>query len=134
MDENNKKSDYLFLLRNTDWGHDMPLDQAQAALESMLAWVEEMRTRGVFVAGQPLSPPGKVVSGAAADTSEGPYAESKEIVGGFIIVRTATIGEAEKEARACPVLRLGMTIEVRPLLANCPLGDEIGVQMLVAPL
>lgn len=132
MSEASNGQDFLFLLRNTEWGHDMPPSEALAALESMLGWVEDMRARGIFRAGQPLSPAGRVIRTAKGAAEDGPFAETKEIVGGFIMVRTNSIEEAEQEARKCPVLNLGMYIEVRPLLNNCPLGDELGVQMLVA--
>lgn len=124
-------NEYLLILRNTEWGHDMPVHEAQAALESMLHWVEALNQEGIFVAGQPLGPDGAVVSGSTAEITDGPFAESKEIVGGYIVVRASSLDGALKAAKRCPVLKFGVTVEVRPLLQNCPLADEVGVQMLV---
>ncbi len=52
---------------------------------------------------------------------DGPYVESKEAVGGYLIVRAASLDEATELARGYPALARGVSVEVRPLLLECPI-------------
>ena len=62
------------------------------------------------------SSPGK--GGTIAD---GPFAESKEAVGGYLVLVADDLDEAIEIARSIPTLEYGVTVEVRPLLAECPI-------------
>jgi len=53
--------------------------------------------------------PGNVVT-------DGPYAEIKEILGGYIVVNTASIEEAVELAKGCPILNIGGNVEVRGIV------------------
>jgi hypothetical protein len=48
-------------------------------------------------------------------TTDGPFAESKEIVGGYVLVQASSLSEAIEMARDCPGLDYRMTVEVRPV-------------------
>jgi hypothetical protein len=48
--------------------------------------------------------------------TDGPFAETKEILGGYYLVETATLAEAEAIAAQIPSARLGGTVEVRPVV------------------
>jgi hypothetical protein len=77
----------------------------------------ELRTAGVWVFGGGLLPPDSAtvvrVEGAAATVTDGPFAETKEHLGGFWVIRCADLDQAlawaEKCARACM-----NPVEVRP--------------------
>jgi hypothetical protein len=47
---------------------------------------------------------------------DGPYAEVKEIVGGYLVVKAANLDEAMKLAEACPILSIGGHVEVRAVI------------------
>ena len=48
--------------------------------------------------------------------TDGPYVEMKEMVSGYIIVKTDTIEEAAELAKGCPVLKVGGSVEVRSII------------------
>ncbi len=65
-------------------------------------------------AGQPLEPTGKVVRKDKMIT-DGPYAEAKDLVLGFMIVTARDIDEASALAEGCPLVKGGGNVEVRPV-------------------
>src|SRR5688572_4772628 len=80
-------------------------------------WIREMEGRGVSVTGDRLRPPSEAttvrVRGGEVLVTDGPYAETKEQMGGFDIIECADLDEAIEVASKHPVARFGM-IEVRP--------------------
>ena len=81
------------------------------------AWATKMRNEGRFVGGSRLLDGGKSVSenNGRPVVTDGPYAESKEIVGGFFSITAKDIDEACAVARACPSLQYGGRVEVREI-------------------
>ncbi len=57
--------------------------------------------------------------------TDGPYAEGKEIVGGYFMLAVADLDEATAIARQCPGLPLGMTVEVRQVIGQSPVLPEV---------
>jgi hypothetical protein len=77
-------------------------------------WIGEGMQKGWMLdPGDGLTPEGRVVS--AKLITDGPFVESKEIVGGFSIIQADTIDAAAQLARGCPGLAVGGKVEVRPL-------------------
>lgn len=80
-------------------------------------WVEEMEGRGVRLTGDRLRPPSDATTVRVRDgetlVTDGPYAETKEIMGGFDIIECADLDEAIEVAAKHPMAKFGM-IEVRP--------------------
>lgn len=82
------------------------------------AWSESLRARDAMAGGEKLAAgAGRIVraKGAEAVVAEGPYAENRELVGGFFIVNAASYDEAVALTRDCPHLRYGSAIEVREI-------------------
>jgi hypothetical protein len=86
-------------------------------LEQMAAWREELLRAGVFRSGLRLAPVTSAASlrsqGGEVVVTDGPFAETKEILGGLVVIECADRDEALRWARRCPVVRAG-TVEVRP--------------------
>jgi hypothetical protein len=86
-------------------------------LERMGAWREELLRAGVFRTGLRLAPVDAATSLRAQGTdvlvTDGPFAETKEILGGLVVLECADLDEALHWARRCPLVRIG-TVEVRP--------------------
>jgi hypothetical protein len=84
-----------------------------------VAWAAEMTRRGVLVSGEVLQPPeaARTVRVRAGEVllADGPFAETKEQIGGVTVIECADLDEAVEVAAAHPVARYGM-VEVRPLL------------------
>jgi hypothetical protein len=89
--------------------------------EAIRAFYAECRDRGVLVASDPLLGPETATSirvrGGKTLTTDGPFAETTEWLGGYFIVDCPTHEEAVELAALCPTARTG-TVEVRQLMAR----------------
>jgi hypothetical protein len=92
--------------------------QPDLTSESM-SWVEKMDAHGVRKLGAALRPVTDATSVRVREgkvlLADGPFAETKEVVGGFDLIECADLDEALRVAAQHPVARVG-TIEVRPLV------------------
>ena len=121
MITSNASSEYLLLFRGNDWDRSLSPAELQHTMSSFLAWFERLNANGVVKAGQPLMDDVRVVSGRNGRTvADGPFAESKEAVGGYFLIRAKSLEEAVAVAQECPMLEHGTSVEVRPIAADCP--------------
>ena len=107
-------SDYLLLFRNTTWHKDLSSEEIQQGMARFTAWCEQLRNEGRFKGGGPLNHDGKIVVRRNVVT-DGPFAESKEAIAGFFIIRADSLEQAVEIAEGCPGLEYGQTVEVRPI-------------------
>jgi len=92
-------------------------ERAQQNMQRWRAWLQDLDARGHLKdRGQPLEYDGKVVRGPQRGVTDGPFAETKEVVAGFSIVEAKDVDEAIALTRGCPILDNGGTIEVRPIM------------------
>ncbi len=93
-------------------------DPAERREEESFPWLDELQAKGIWVTGDQLAPPRRArtvrVRDGKALVTDGPFAETKEAVGGFDIIECGSLEEAVEIAAAHPVAQMG-TIEVRPL-------------------
>jgi hypothetical protein len=93
-------------------------DEGNAVLAEYGTFMEEMGTRGVLQGGERLRPTADATSVRVRDgevlTSDGPFAETKEQIGGYFAVDCKDLDEAIEVAAKIPGARFG-TIEVRPI-------------------
>src|SRR5215208_602671 len=84
-------------------------------------WLDDVQARGIWVSGDQLAPPRRAhtvrVRGGKAMVTDGPFAETKEAVGGFDLIECGSLEEAVEIAASHPIAELG-AIEVRPLWGN----------------
>ena len=66
--------------------------------------------------GQPLERTGKIVQGAGRVITDGPFAEAKDVVGGFTLIQAEDVAHAAELAKGCPILDAGGYVEVRPIM------------------
>lgn len=113
-------SEYVFLYRNTEQARQEAMGSPERAQQSMAkwrAWMKELSDKGNLKnAGQPLERVGKVVGGKKRTVTDGPYAETKDIVGGFSIVVAKDLDHAAQLAAGCPVTEHGGSVEIRPVM------------------
>jgi hypothetical protein len=106
-------SDYLFLYRGGD-SSGSPEDM-QKVMQKWISWMQDLAAKGVLKnRGEPLEATGKVVREKTIVT-DGPFAESKDIVGGFSIVTADNLDQAAALAAGCPIFDVGGLVEVRPV-------------------
>jgi len=111
------KPQFLLLLRH----HGTPPTAAELEqiMDKFTAWKNGIKARGECVATQGLEFAGRVVRLRGA-VSDGPFAEAKEVVGGYMIIEVGDLDRATEIAQACPGLEQpGTTIEVRPINRSC---------------
>jgi hypothetical protein len=93
-------------------------DPNESTEEESFPWLDDLRARGIWVTGDQLASPRRARSVRVRDgktlVTDGPFAETKEAVGGFDILECDSLEEAVEIAAGHPVAGAG-TIEVRPL-------------------
>jgi hypothetical protein len=107
-------SEYLLLFRNTRWHKGLSPEEIQQNLARFTAWFEQIRNDGKFKGGGPLVYDGKIVTNRNA-VIDGPFVESKEAIGGFLIIQADSLEQAVQIAEDCPGFKFGQTVEVRPI-------------------
>lgn len=117
---------YMLLFRSADWYKGLSPEEMQQIVDKWMAWFKGLTDEGKCAAGNPLEPQGKVVSGKGGRViSDGPFAESKETIGGYFLLKVDTIDEAVAIAQQCPGLPYGITVEVRPVACECPSATRL---------
>lgn len=108
---------YLFIRRNSPstGKHDQPSPaQLQEMYAAFNAWKDKFKAEIVDMGGR-LKAGGKVVR--ASGVTDGPFAEAKELVGGFMIVTAESYERALQVAQEMPGLTPGASIEIREITA-----------------
>jgi hypothetical protein len=114
-------ANFLFVYRSE------PFDMSQVAPEqmqqSMDRWTQWIR-RGfaegwLLDAGDALMPEGRVVDQSSVVT-DGPFVESKEVVGGYSVINAASFDEAIQHAKTCPNVIEGGSVEIRQMAGLAP--------------
>ncbi|MBV8813940.1 MAG: hypothetical protein JO271_05580 [Verrucomicrobia bacterium] len=112
-------SEYLLLFRGTVWDKGLSPEEIQNIMTQWMNWLERLTKEGKVKAAQPLTNEGKIVSWEKKLViSDGPFAESKEAVGGYFLLYS-THDEAVEIAKQCPALKHGVIVEVRPVADQC---------------
>ena len=120
MNTPTSKSDYMLLFRGTNWDKELSPEQLQKVVIDWAAWFERLTREGKCIGGHPLQNEGKMVSGKKGRTvADGPFAESKEAIGGYFYLQVADEDEAIAIAQQCPGLEYGAVVEVRPVAEMC---------------
>ena len=110
----------MLLITGYGWHEGMPAADARKTLDSMMAWVNGLLQQGIATTSSPLARMGKIVAGKnGSSITDGPFAESKEVVGGYIIVSAPDVDAAAAIAAGCPLLEYGITIDVRAMVSEC---------------
>jgi hypothetical protein len=119
------KNGYMLIFRGNDWHQGLSPEEMQEVASQWMAWFTGLTDQGKAVAGNPLEPKGKIISGKNGRVvADGPFAESKEAIGGYFLLDVSTMDEAVSIAKACPGLPYGVKVEVRPVMERCPLAGK----------
>ncbi len=106
---------YMFIFLGGDPSKLSPEAQ-QANMQKWFAWVEKLTKEQRYVSGEALLPGGKTISGVKKTVTDGPFTESKELVGGYFVVHAKNLDEAVALAKDCPDYELGGIVEVREVV------------------
>lgn len=109
-------AEFVYLFRGGDSPKAPSPDEMEKHMQRWLAWMKDLRESGHFKSGEPLAGGGKTVRGASKAVTDGPYAEAKDLVGGFMLVEAKDLAEAVELSKRCPILeRPEGSVEVRPV-------------------
>ena len=105
-------SEFTFLFRGRKTSGSP--EERQQHFQKWTAWFKELGAQGHLKNyGHPLESQGKVVRGKTT-VHDGPYVETKDVVGGYSVIEAKDLDQATEIAKGCPILEVGGSVEVRP--------------------
>ena len=110
----------LLLHQAPNYNADLPREKMLEMTKRYMAWADALRQKGRMVGGEKLAAGGvrhiKVKDGKPM-ASDGPYAEAKDVIGGYFVIEARDAAEAETIAKECPhvVISAANWIEIRPI-------------------
>ena len=110
----------LLLHQAPNYNVDLPREKMMEMTRRYIAWRDTLAQKGHIAGGEKLTASGgrhiKVKDGKLI-ASDGPYAEAKDVIGGYFVIEAKDAAEAETIARDCPHLVLSSTnwVEIRPI-------------------
>jgi hypothetical protein len=108
-------TDFLYVYRG--YNADTSATDRQQTMQQWMAWMKDLGEKGYLkTVGSPLEKTGKLVSGKNKVVSDGPFAETKDLISGYTIVQAKDIDEAVAASLGCPIFLVGGGVEVRPIL------------------
>jgi len=114
--------EFMMIFRNEKSdGSKMPSEeQMQLIMSDWQSWIKGIAASGKFSGTNRLYPEGRTLKPGNIVT-DGPYAEVKEMIGGYLIVKADSLEEAVKMAESCPNIKYGGNVEVRTVM---PINNE----------
>ena len=126
MPGSSSETRFMLILRGGKADRDFSPSEYGRTIQKYLDWIEGLRKKGLYEAGEPLEETGRVLSGkSGAIVIDGPFAESKEAVGGYFIIRARDLDEATEIGKGCPIFESGGGLEVRQI-APIPSAESAG--------
>jgi hypothetical protein len=113
---------YLYIFRGglpMGMGKTSPAEM-QKQMQKWLSWMKELEQKGHLKGGDPLEDGGKTVRGKSKTITDGPFAEAKDVVGGYLLVTAESLDHAVELSKGCPILDIEGTVEVRKVHAMTP--------------
>ena len=105
--------EYLILVHQTK-----PIDETPEELKALMAryeiWADKLIAQNRLISGQRLSRTGRVILDKNTIVSDGPFLESKEIIGGYMMIRAESLEAAAQLASDCPIGE-NRVLSVRPM-------------------
>ena len=108
-------SEFLYIYRGGQRA-ESPAD-GEREMQKWVTWMQELGAKGhIKDRGQPLESDGKVVKGKQKIVTDGPYTETKDVVGGYTLVEAKDLAHAAELSKGCPIFETGGLVEVRPVM------------------
>jgi hypothetical protein len=108
-------SEYVFLYRGGEGGRSP--ERWQQMMQKWMAWMKELKENGHLKdQGHPLERSGKVVKGKQKTVTDGPFAEAKDVIGGYTLIEASDLDQAVELSKGCPIFEAEGAVEVRPVM------------------
>jgi hypothetical protein len=112
-DEEDVMANYLYIFRGGDMARMSP-QQMEENMKKWGAWMGQLSQTGNLKGGDPLGEVGRVVTGKKKAVTDGPFGETKDLVGGYLLVTAGSLDAATELARGCPIFESESgSVEVR---------------------
>ena len=122
MSANHSPSEYLLICRG-QWDKAASRDQLEKVIDQFYVWLDRLVAEGKMKRGQRLKYEGKTVSRRNVIT-DGPFGESKEVIGGYWFAIANNLDEAAQLAAGNPCLDYGLSLEIRPIDPDIATADN----------
>ena len=107
---------FLFLFRHPVGVPDPSPEEMQKSFEKWISWIDGMKSNGTCLASGRLTDEAHVLRGKRAPkTTDGPFVEGKEVIGGYLLVTAPDLAAVSEMAARCPGLEGIYSVEVRPI-------------------
>lgn len=123
MNHSSNSTGFMLIFKDTNWDKNpsLTLEETDRIMARVMTWVQGLTQSGKATSGHPLHSHGVSISKKDGRTAvDGPFQESKEAIGGFLMLQVETFEEAVEIAKSNPMLDYGLTTEVRELAEECP--------------
>ena len=108
-------AEFLYLYRGGSRG--ATPEESEQIMKKWMGWFQQLTATGNLKdGGQPLEAEGKVVKDKGRTVTDGPFAEAKDLVGGYTLVSADNLSHASELAKGCPILEREGYVEVRPIM------------------
>lgn len=109
-------SEFVYLYRGGERPSGSP-EQMQQQMQKWMTWMKELGDKGhIKDPGHPLESAGKLVQGRTKTVTDGPFAEAKDVVGGYTLVQASDLAHAVELTSGCPIFEIEGSVEVRPIM------------------
>lgn len=109
--------EFMMIFVGPDYGEiGLSPEQIEQRMGKWFAWHEKMEKQGIIKSGEALHAPAKRVSGPDRIVSDGPFVESKELVGGYYIIEAESADDVVEIAQDFPDYELGSSVEIREVM------------------
>jgi hypothetical protein len=126
MNTSTTSSEFMLLFKGTQWDRGLSPEEVQQVMTRWTSWLNRLTREGKVKSAQPLANQGKIITWKKGAAVDGPFAESKEAIGGYFLLQVSE-EEALEIAKECPALKYGLAVEVRPVIEQCASMDRIGL-------
>jgi hypothetical protein len=123
MSEQPPSAEFLIIARG-EWDKTCSRNQIQKAIDQFYVWLNGLVAEGKMKRGQRLTYEGKTI-GRKNVITDGPFGESKEMIGGFWFILANSLDEAAQIAKDNPCLDYGLFFEIRPIDLEVATPDNI---------
>jgi hypothetical protein len=113
MSERPSPAEFLVISRG-QWESTLSRKERQNAIDQFYVWLNRLVDEGKMKRGQRLAYEGKTI-GRQSVITDGPFGESKEVIGGYWFILAHNLDEAAQIAKGNPCLNYGLFVEIRPI-------------------
>ena len=109
--------EFMLIFIGADYASmDLSPEESQVQMGKWFEWVGKLQAQNIYSGGHALIPTSKRLVGPGATITDGPFVETKELVGGYFVVKAKDWDEAVEISKDYPDFHLGGTVEVREIM------------------